>query len=474
MANRPADPRPHDAARIATASALGTRSPRWASTTFDRRCDQHARDVDGDRAHVPTGPAERRGVGKRVDLGVLTDTPQEGVEDGADRAGVDRPVGMATDPLVDRAGVEAGGAADAAQRLSGELVGQRAGAAVVEEHDVHLLRPVTGGHARPRRGVGVHPLPGRGPRQQLEEDVEVGPGGHDLLDADHGHEHLGQGEAHPPVALGLHHDKRARSPPQRSSRPRRPSASTGTSRAGAAAPRPRARPGRRSGRAGRAGLRQPSGRGRCRGSRTGCGGSRARGCGSAGRRRAARSARPGRSPRRRSRASASASFRPISWVAIDLTLTTSRMPCRCATSATTAHASPASRAQCTVAPRSVSAASRVTRWSSRWARVSSLIRAALCRSASQLSTSATTAARLARIVPVAWARLRRSWVSARAVRADAGNGGVPRNVGWGEDWGGRPVIAAAPPARRRCMRGPRRGAGSARPHAVARASPRCA
>ena len=39
------------------------------------------------------------------------------------------------------------------------------------------------------------------------------------------------------------------------------------------------------------------------------------------------------------------------------------------------------------------------------------------------------AARLARIVPVAWARLRRSWVSASAARAATGNGGIPRNVG---------------------------------------------
>ena len=44
------------------------------------------------------------------------------------------------------------------------------------------------------------------------------------------------------------------------------------------------------------------------------------------------------------------SLRSISAVAIDLTLTTSSTPCALATSATTADASAASRAQCTVAP----------------------------------------------------------------------------------------------------------------------------
>ena len=50
----------------------------------------------------------------------------------------------------------------------------------------------------------------------------------------------------------------------------------------------------------------------------------------------------------------SASLRPISWVAIDLTLTTSSAPCASPTSATIAHASAASRAQWTVAPAAVS------------------------------------------------------------------------------------------------------------------------
>ena len=89
------------------------------------------------------------------------------------------------------------------------LVGERAGAPVVEQYDVHLLRAVAGRDAVPHRRVGVHPLAGRRARQQAQEDVEVGEGGHDLLDADHRHQHLGQGQAHPAVALGLDDDQRA-------------------------------------------------------------------------------------------------------------------------------------------------------------------------------------------------------------------------------------------------------------------------
>ena len=66
MANRPADPRPHDAARIATASALGTRSPRWASTTFDRRWTSTpgCRWRPGTRPHRPRRASRRRAASR--------------------------------------------------------------------------------------------------------------------------------------------------------------------------------------------------------------------------------------------------------------------------------------------------------------------------------------------------------------------------------------------------------------------------
>jgi hypothetical protein len=60
-------------------------------------------------------------------------------------------------------------------------------------------------------------------------------------------------------------------------------------------------------------------------------------------------------------AAASASFSPISSVAIDLTLTTSRSPCARTTSSTAALASAASRAQCTRAPAAVAARSNCSR-----------------------------------------------------------------------------------------------------------------
>ena len=86
---------------------------------------------------------------------------------------------------VDRADVQAGAAADAVQRLAADLVAEHARAAVVEQHDVQLLRPVAGSDAGPERRVRVHPLAGRGARQQLQEHLEIGEGRHELLDAEH-------------------------------------------------------------------------------------------------------------------------------------------------------------------------------------------------------------------------------------------------------------------------------------------------
>ena len=87
-----------------------SRRPWCAGAPGCRGCRSH-------RADVGAGPAQGRGVGQRVDLRVRADALEQRVEDGADRARVDRAVGVATDPLVDRADVQAGRAADAAQRL---------------------------------------------------------------------------------------------------------------------------------------------------------------------------------------------------------------------------------------------------------------------------------------------------------------------------------------------------------------------
>ena len=130
-------------------------------------------------------------------------------QDRADRARIDRAVRVPAGALVDRADVQAGAAADAVQRLAAHRVGEHRGAAVVEQHQVELLRPVAGVHPGPHRGVRVHPLAGRRPGQQLQEHLEVGEARHDLLDAHHGDQGLRQGQAHPAVALGLDHGERA-------------------------------------------------------------------------------------------------------------------------------------------------------------------------------------------------------------------------------------------------------------------------
>ena len=134
-------------------------------------------------------------------------------------------------------------------------------------------------------------------------------------------------------------------------------------------------------------------------------------------------------------ASARASFRRISSVVSDFTFTTSVAPCPRATSATIALASAASRAQCTCPPAASTAASNWSRYRSRFASSSCLIALPDSRSSSQSGSSATTRARFARIVSVAWRRFVRSCVFASSTRAASGKlvistrgsrrGGVP-------------------------------------------------
>ena len=209
-----------------------------------------------------------------------------------------------------------------------DRVGQDVGPAVVEQDQVEGLRPVAWRHTRPHRRVRVHPLRGRRARQQLEEDLEIAPGRDELLDAHDRDEDLGQGQAHPPVALRLERRRPCRSRRRRSSRPRHGDPCAQELLA-------QVQPGRLGellrvvGQAGRVpgGRRRPSRRRRCPGSRSDCGGSPGPGCAMAGRGRAGRSSRRGRSPRRRSPSRRSASLSSISWVAIDLTLTTSVASC---------------------------------------------------------------------------------------------------------------------------------------------------
>ena len=125
----------------------------------------------------------------------------------------------------------------------------------------------------------------------------------------------------------------------------------------------------------------------------------------------------------------SASLSSISWVAIDLTLTTSVVPASRAMRATMALASAASRAQWTMPPAAVTAASSCTRSAGRSRMTSSLIAAPASRSSSQSARSSTTFARLVRMVAVARPRFARSCSLASAARAASGKGGVPANDG---------------------------------------------
>ncbi|MDV7390995.1 hypothetical protein RZS08_06575, partial [Arthrospira platensis SPKY1] len=62
--------------------------------------EQHARDVDVDRANFPAHAAQRAGVGQG--RGLFQPGEQRG-DDGANRAGIDPAVGVAAGYLVDRA-----------------------------------------------------------------------------------------------------------------------------------------------------------------------------------------------------------------------------------------------------------------------------------------------------------------------------------------------------------------------------------
>ena len=334
-------------------------------------------------------------------------------------------------------------------------------APVVEQHDVHVLRPVARRDTGPHRRVRVHPLARRRARQQLQEHLEVGERGHDLLDAHHRDQRLRQGQAHPAVALGLEHHQRA-------------GLGDGEVRAGdrdlrrqelppqvhAGRPRP-ARAARRSGPRGAPGisrrkisrisarLRWIAGTRMCEG----------RSC------RAGRSARPDPSRTAVIPASASASLSSISWVAIDLTLTTSSRaggphqvgddPAGLGRVAGPVHLRRRPRSPCLELARASRAGGRITSVLDRAARPA--------RSCSQSGSSATTAARLARIVPVARAQVAPQLVVAqRAARPPPGTAGMPEPQSPGA--AGAALLACSPGSRRRAS--PGRPTAAARQHAA--------
>ena len=136
------------------------------------------------------------GAGVRQVAG-LVHADQRRRQHAAHRPGIDPAIGVAADGEIDRAVVQAGGAADAAQHVL-ERRAQHVGAPVVDQHDMVVVRPVE--VARPpaagrERRVDRHVLPGRRARQQPQQRAGILQRRHDLLDA-------GEHDVHPRQRLG--------------------------------------------------------------------------------------------------------------------------------------------------------------------------------------------------------------------------------------------------------------------------------
>ncbi len=106
--------------------------------------------------------------------------------DAADGAGINGSVSVPADLLEDGTDVEAGTATDALQNLLGLGIGEQRGAAVIDQHDVELLRAV-GLNGRTRTAnqgaVGGDGLAGAGGCEHGPQDGEIAHAGNDFLNA---------------------------------------------------------------------------------------------------------------------------------------------------------------------------------------------------------------------------------------------------------------------------------------------------
>src|SRR5438874_1545017 len=132
--------------------------------------------VDADRADVAARPAQRGREGK---VGVLLRVDVRG-EDRADGARDGHAIAVASAAAVDRAGVQAGRAADALGRVAVLPAREDPAAPVIDEHDVH--RGAWAG-AVEVRGVRGDRLPRGAAREQPEEDRQLPRRGNQLLHA---------------------------------------------------------------------------------------------------------------------------------------------------------------------------------------------------------------------------------------------------------------------------------------------------
>ncbi|CAB5673564.1 Uncharacterised protein [Aeromonas hydrophila] len=158
---------------------------------------------DAHRAHLAAGAAQARG-GHQI-LGAV-DPQQVGGDYLADGPRVDGAVGVAADAGIDRAVVHASTAADALQGLAQLFVPIGLAAAVVEQHQVHLVRAVQlpcPARAADDVEIGGDGLAGGRAGQGTVKRRHVGEELHHLLDAGDGHVHFRHSGAHAPVALVL-------------------------------------------------------------------------------------------------------------------------------------------------------------------------------------------------------------------------------------------------------------------------------
>src|SRR5437868_3270329 len=117
------------------------------------QADEHVRNVDPHRASALTGAAQR---GRMRQMRVVSDTIKKRGQNAADRSRIDAAVSVASDPPVNRAGVQTSAAADTLQALA-KRRSENFRAAIVQNNEMKFLRPIDLTFpARPGDQCGVH------------------------------------------------------------------------------------------------------------------------------------------------------------------------------------------------------------------------------------------------------------------------------------------------------------------------------
>ncbi len=124
---------------------------------FLSQSQQHSGNVNIDRTGIFAGTAE--GFPQKQILGPVN-TDQKGGYDGTHRPGVSKAIGMTADFAVNRAYVQAGGAADAAEHFPEFFICQYFCATVVDNDEVKFIRSINlVGQSGPAAGPQPFPSP---------------------------------------------------------------------------------------------------------------------------------------------------------------------------------------------------------------------------------------------------------------------------------------------------------------------------